>query len=650
MSTASVRPAEFSHPSGWLPFMLLFIAFTHIPIAHAWHTIQHGLITEAAYQALPGPVRLAFRPYLSRVKLGSMAPDAIQDWENHEIDLHSSDAEAGRALDHLQELSEELILGLRNGEASRAHALGIFLHYVQDLSHPLHTDDDPSETPPLHQAEEVSTWSRRADLQFADPGPRLWTDIQTWANERIPLTNRLHAPWIDAAIAGTDTLPLAQVSFQEAVASTRDLWMSLWYQAKSRPSRVFTRVNRTLVQPDQEFQITVTSNRALDGEVDLSWRRDGRTNRPVRWSQTLDKGRASIKAPSEEGKFLLGVHTNAGSAEIGIRVSTRAYFDLSELSPIGYVLEARWPGTSASFRHFLAPWDMMAVGGALDDPMTEANESNDSAFIPGPFTHIITYLGRDRLGQPIAMEMTQRLTQTIHQLRLVRLPEGEPDEAPDRLGLPWVDISMSDRTWHWSRPFHPWQRERIEAVAPALIAQLQDDWEGEFPYQLEFTWSGVFTDTNLWLVDDGRGGGASCTDYWLSLFEDIAGICITGSRIPAADLIDYFLNDPIASNIDIPDDLNPFPFPLTTRDILELGYTPIDPPPHRFACHDAAEVGVPIPSRLILSPDLATPTFLPNAPILPLGTTPSFPPTWGFGFLGDLLGLLSDEESATASP
>ena len=106
------------------------------------------------------------------------------------------------------------------------------------------------------------------------------------------------------------------------------------------------------------------------------------------------------------------------------------------------------------------------------------------------------------------------------------------------------------------------------------------------------------------MVDDGLANGASCTDYLLAVLEENAGLCIYGSRMTAAEVIDYYRFDPLGMAANIPEEWNPFPFPVTSGDILDMGYTLGDPPPHIFPCDNREEVGVPLPAKLVNSPQV----------------------------------------------
>ena len=92
------------------------------------------------------------------------------------------------------------------------------------------------------------------------------------------------------------------------------------------------------------------------------------------------------------------------------------------------------------------------------------------------------------------------------------------------------------------------------------------------------------------------------TDYFLSQLENEAGVCLHGSRMTAAELENYYRFDPLGVQAVIPDPWNPFPFPVTVVDILEMGYELLDPPPHVFSCDGSEETGVPVPAKLIDRP------------------------------------------------
>ena len=146
--------------------------------------------------------------------------------------------------------------------------------------------------------------------------------------------------------------------------------------------------------------------------------------------------------------------------------------------------------------------------------------------------------------------------------------------------------------------------EKLRAAEVDVLEQVALDLQSDISYQFEFNWSGDLFDKEVTLVDDGLDNGVSCTDYLLSLLEGNAGVCIYDSRMTAAEVKDYFRFDPSGMLADIPEEFNPFPFPVTVLDVLDMGFDLGDPPPHIFTCDNSAEIGVPLPAKLINSPQL----------------------------------------------
>lgn len=283
-----------------------------------------------------------------------------------------------------------------------------------------------------------------------------------------------------------------------------------------------------------------------------------------------------------------------------------------------YLYPVRLPDQNAMSYLPLNRWDILFMGEVLDDPSTLQNEALISEVIPGLFNHIAVYLGRDKDGHAYAMEMTPDFTHKSHELRLIRLPEYYELEVPveENTGEPVQNKDLAQYTARWARRFAAGPLAQIMAAEERLFAQLQADMEANLPYQMEYYWSGSLFDRAIYIVDDGLKNGANCTDYWLSVFEEIAGICFKGVRMNAQEARAYFQTDPVGSNVYIPDFLNPFPAPLKISDLFQLGFYLVEPPPHVFSCDGSQESGLPIPDKVFASP------LLVNIPVPFCGLAP----------------------------
>jgi hypothetical protein len=69
-------------------------------------------------------------------------------------------------------------------------------------------------------------------------------------------------------------------------------------------------------------------------------------------------------------------------------------------------------------------------------------------------------------------------------------------------------------THRWAMRLVDEAHERLLMNEQALLEQLYNDMLQQFPYQIIIEHSGNFLDRNIYLVDDGFVGGASCSDYW----------------------------------------------------------------------------------------------------------------------------------------
>jgi len=144
-----------------------------------------------------------------------------------------------------------------------------------------------------------------------------------------------------------------------------------------------------------------------------------------------------------------------------------------------------------------------------------------------------------------------------------------------------------------------------------IYHRVMADIHDSLDYQYQFYWSGDLNDKNIYLVDDGLANGAACTDYWLALFEETAGICIKDARMDRAGFIDYYTSDPVGTTVTIPEFLNPFPFEVDVATLINsFGFTVINPEPHIFLCDHSSETGVAIPDRLFGSQDLKDIDFI----------------------------------------
>ncbi len=294
------------------------------------------------------------------------------------------------------------------------------------------------------------------------------------------------------------------------------------------------------------------------------------------------------------------------------------------LSPVQIISEARldllsdqlyWfpvnESVDAATHHIpLQRWDVLFVG-TSDPEYADAESYAVSLAIPGPYDHVLVYLGKDRTGHAYAAELTptglaidSEGTAVEGGLQLIALGRDFGRDPPTVSGA-----RIHDRKHYMVRSAKRFAPELLEVLRDQdayLINQIRTDLLAGLAYQLEFSFvlKPPFG-AQVLLIDDGFTNGASCTDYWTTLWEG-QGVCVRGSRISADQVIDYYLNDPMGRQAFIPARLNPLGnYTMSMPALLALGTTLDNPPVHRFACMDVPpEQGLPVPSRLFHSPDL----------------------------------------------
>jgi hypothetical protein len=287
------------------------------------------------------------------------------------------------------------------------------------------------------------------------------------------------------------------------------------------------------------------------------------------------------------------------------------YSRLDLLTDKPYYFPALDPDSAQQTVQILKKWDMIFVGGAGD---AVDGRNIVSRLIPGKFDHLLVYVGKDEHGNGYAAELN------IYSFKIaVPVIKVEGGIGLICLGTDYAQyihptganlFKENFYTTRHARTFKAEYGEKIKLNDQKLTMQVMDDLKTKFPYQLEFNkdFFATFFTGNIVLIDDGRANGAGCADYWTSLFEEDAQICVKGARLNASEIMDYFMNDPVGKSAAIPSGYNP----LGSGDILvstflHQGFTVVDSPPHTFSCDASSEVGVVTPTRFFSSDQLEEP-------------------------------------------
>lgn len=639
--------------------VLFFLYLSTGKTCWAWHTLMHLHITQKAFSYLPADVQKEFQPHLSAILWGSLAPDVVlRDWPNHEWNVHSASCYQGSGPSRIEGLCSSIVDDLSREPREFAHAaykMGLLSHYLADLNQPLHTDEYSDDELWVHSLYEMDAFTNQQNIPYTFRGTEFRLDSYQMAVASAERANRYYEAIIRAYAEGdgyANAEGITALNLQRAVDDIHDTWLTLWYSATSAIPSLTLHMNKKVFEPGDTARISLS---VLPGQCaqfeanvyvvlaaengnawflgpgstfhaeSIAWREAWTVSASAGeeiLSGLIDtatpKGSYTVYVllvppgadPMEQGSWLSNL------AQITFSVQPLSDIQLEDLRDEIYLFPACWPETDRIVALPLKRWDFIFLGDQEDDLSTPQDESVTDKLIPGRFNHALVYLGRDDRGTPYGMEMTTNLQLEGPYLRIISFSEFETSgPGSEDLNLPIMTKDVWRYHARWAKRLDYQELCGLMAVEDGLFTQLQEDWNSGFSYQLEYIWSGDFRDKAIYLVDDGREGGSGCTDYWLSLLEEFGGVCIHGSRITADELEIYYRFDPEGSSTVVPEPLNPFSFPLTVKAILDMGFYPVDPPPHVFSCDNSTETGLPIPDRLLnYSPQLVDIAPAPTVP------------------------------------
>lgn len=244
----------------------------------------------------------------------------------------------------------------------------------------------------------------------------------------------------------------------------------------------------------------------------------------------------------------------------------------------------------------LKKWDFVFTG-----PIP-GHESNINNIIPGKYDHTLVYMGKDFLGNAYFVDLHP---QSIEGLEGVRLISTGSDGGVTPHASGQALLTSESYGYRTAMRLDEASKALIDANEPALLRRITNDLKAKFPYQLEITTpKNPLLDRRIFLVDDGLAGGASCTDYWTALYEDYAGVCLPGARMPATELLEYYLSTPEGYSAYVPDEVNPFNFRVPIHQLMALDFKLIEDAPHVFRCDIPPESGLVMAETLMRSPSL----------------------------------------------
>ncbi len=284
-------------------------------------------------------------------------------------------------------------------------------------------------------------------------------------------------------------------------------------------------------------------------------------------------------------------------------------FELERLSDETYYFPARKNISDAYTYQILKRFDMIFVG-YEDNSSTE----NLSYLIPGKYTHMLVYLGKDSNGFAYALEMNGVENNSLKlgidgfsvsgHLYIYCLGSdfGKKSCPKDNYiyGIETYDFMWAKRLKHelYSKLIRH-EKELLSTIKKDLITK----YSTKLPIHVG---AQTINSKVISLVDNTRADGGDCTSYFVSLFEEIAGVCMDNIRINAKEIQSYYKSDKIGKIARLPARYNPFSNEnVYISHLLDSGYRFVDNTPRQTFCSDRrVVVGVATPNLLFNSSSL----------------------------------------------
>ncbi|MDX1347953.1 MAG: hypothetical protein R3189_06870 [Thiomicrorhabdus chilensis] len=280
-----------------------------------------------------------------------------------------------------------------------------------------------------------------------------------------------------------------------------------------------------------------------------------------------------------------------------------------------YYFPSNKPGVSETEFQPLERFDLIFVGYDLNAKHVVENTLDLARSIPGVYTHMLAYIGKDADGFAYAVEMNSDKNKSFSigvngievggRLYVYCLgSDYGSKECPQDNYI----YGIESYDYMWAKRLKPELRIQLKHSEKQLIKTIKEDLLNAHPFQLQFDLSLETTvNKKIPIVDDGRQNGSDCTTYFISLFEEIASVCLDDIRMNAKAWEAYYLNDPIGQQAIIPKEYNPFN--SENIYIMEMlkhsGYFAVDNQPRKTNCTDRREVhGITTPDLVFNSPSL----------------------------------------------
>jgi len=486
---------------------------------------MHAQLSQMAFSHLPKTMQTALQDHIKEIDNGAMAPDIyLQDWVNHEYNIHGNTEDNQAALARISELYESIGKELSSSDTDLsivAYEMGLLSHYIADFNQPLHTDELEYEDQ-LHYSYESDVYLWFDNFLFTDKGVRYRYDLKNTVVESAEKANRFYFPvysaYVDAYMVGkagfNSVRGITRINVQRSIEDIRDIWSSLWLQNQPELINIDLWSNKKNFHPGEtiDLKLSLFSNLAsstVKADLYIALHTpDGQFGFINEQYQPVTDGAQKFKRLVIKNsdthilkQYLLLPDAKTGEYEIyallvkadqdpdntdnwlssiatkKIQISPPTEVNIVELNNEVYLFPAVDP-TSNIIALPLQRWDLIFLGKPEDDQYNNV--------VPGQYDQLQVYLGRDKKGVPYAVEINENTELNTMNFHLFRLPEfyqAAPDSEKLKLKVMTKPIWQYEN--RWAKRFIPGELIKISGNEKILLYTIKANLNNDINYLFE---------------------------------------------------------------------------------------------------------------------------------------------------------------------
>jgi len=214
----------------------------------------------------------------------------------------------------------------------------------------------------------------------------------------------------------------------------------------------------------------------------------------------------------------------------------------------------------------LKRFDIIFTAYDVNSSKTTQNSRLISQVIPGDYTHMLMYIGKDSEGFAYGVEMNSNISEHIQigtdglelggRLYLYCLGSDYGDKSCPKdnyiYGLERYD-------YLWAKSLTPQLYQQLKKSENKFLQRIKEDLISAYPFKIQFYIGKSILETKeIQIIHNRYQDGGDCASYFIGLFENIAHICLKDVRMDARTLEEYYLNDTNGQQAYIPMEYNLF--------------------------------------------------------------------------------------------